>query len=854
MGSIKIISDPYTKQIHYLRKSEDQDNWIEINYENNPDSKLVSEECQNGFFPFIAEKVVAYSFSEYKDENEDLDLVFEGTSDELADLQMICNGDRYKDHIRLIKSEQYLENARDILPDIIAVFNKISPIISLSVSDKNLVEKELKKFLDASSDHVPICILGNYSSGKSTFINALIGSEILPSGDLPLTAKIYRISNSRQPDRAFIGFESDGEDIRIRFDAETCKLEAGNFNSEFIDDLRHELKSMEGKDLTSRLNRTISIINNCANENEIDPLSDLIEIEMPFKGTVWNESQRDFVIFDTPGSNSASNEKHFRVLKGALEDMSNGLPIYVTELNSLDSTDNERLYTELKSIKELDSRFTMIVVNKADIAQLPKDGYTKMEERKLLEYAVPKNLYSDGIYYVSSIMGLGAKSDGDFVEEYYAEIYEDNKKKYSDKEYRFYKRLYRYNITGEQLKQKAIEAAEKCPNLILANSGLFSVENGIQAFANKYSAYNKCQQSGLFLGKVISITNNEIEKSKARREESKKIRQKAMDEDQKKLTDSIENLHSDIKDNYISDYLFHMESLVDEASADVYTTEQLKAKEIEFTQQQEINFGFAEKVGETQSSFSAIGGNFMNNVKNAISAKNLDSIKNIGTGFLNDVNNAVDNSERVLEARTDVDAAAADDLIAMLKEDYFVHATNTKENIENESIKYWLKGASDARQELLQLVTGSSILDDKKKNLLSEIILSYKDIDFEKRAEDIFVKEDFEANIRVGNLVIGSTVKLNIDKLCRKFNSEIKESAQKIYEDASDSFIQSFELWILNLVHTLIDNIIDFNPSLAIQSQLIKEEEEHILELETRQKDLNRYMEQIRKMMDWKTA
>ncbi len=854
MGSIKIISDPYTKQIKYLRKNENQDNWIDINYENNPDSKLVSEECQNGFFPFIAEKVVGYSFSEYKDENESLTLVFEGTSDEYADLQMICSSDRYKDHIWLIRSEQYLENARDILPDIIAVFNKISPIISLSVSDKNLVEKELKKFLDASSDHVPICVLGNYSSGKSTFINALIGSEILPSGDLPLTAKIYKISNSRQPDRAFIAFESDGENIRIRFDAETCKLDAGNFNSEFIDDLRYELKGMEGKDLTSRLNRTISIINNCANENEIDPLSDLIEIEMPFKGTVWNESQRDFVIFDTPGSNSASNEKHFRVLKGALEDMSNGLPIYVTELNSLDSTDNERLYTELKSIKELDSRFTMIVVNKADIAQLPKDGYTKMEERKLLEYAVPKNLYSDGIYYVSSIMGLGAKSNGEFVEDYYAEIYEDNKKKYSDKEYRFYKRLYRYNITGEQLKRKAIEDAEKCPNLILANSGLFSVENGIKAFANKYSAYNKCQQSGLFLGKVIAVTNGEIEKSKARREESKRIRQKAMDEDQKKLTDSIENLHTDIKENYITDYLLHMELLVDQAGADVYTTEQLKDKEAEFTQQEEIKYGFSEKVGETQSSFSAIGENFMSNVKNAFNAKNLDSLKNIGTGFLNDVNNVVENSGKVLETRTDVDAAAADDLIAMLKEDYYVHATNTKENLENESIKYWLKGASDARQELLQLVTGSNILDDKKKNLLSEIILSYQEIDFEKRADDIFVKEDFEANIRVGNLVIGSTVKLNIDKLCRKFNSEVKESAQKIYEVASDSFIQSFELWILNLVHTLIDNIIDFNPSLAIQSQLIREEEEHILELENRQKELNRYMEQIRKMMDWKTA
>lgn len=75
---------------------------------------------------------------------------------------------------------------------------------------------------------------------RDRFINALIGSEILPSGDLPLTAKIYKISNSRQPDRAFIALESDGEDIRIYFDAQSSKVDAGSFNSEFIDDLKYE--------------------------------------------------------------------------------------------------------------------------------------------------------------------------------------------------------------------------------------------------------------------------------------------------------------------------------------------------------------------------------------------------------------------------------------------------------------------------------------------------------------------------------------------------------------------------------------------------------------------------------------
>ena len=42
-------------------------------------------------------------------------------------------------------------------------------------------------------DTVPICVLGTYSAGKSTFINALIGQELLPgSAETPVTTKSIR--------------------------------------------------------------------------------------------------------------------------------------------------------------------------------------------------------------------------------------------------------------------------------------------------------------------------------------------------------------------------------------------------------------------------------------------------------------------------------------------------------------------------------------------------------------------------------------------------------------------------------------------------------------------------------------
>ena len=72
------------------------------------------------------------------------------------------------------------------------------------------------------------------------------------------------------------------------------------------------------------------------------------------------------MIFDTPGSNSASNVKHYEVLKKAMEDLSNGLPIFVSEYDSMDSTDNDKLYQDINNMAELDNRFTMIIVNKND--------------------------------------------------------------------------------------------------------------------------------------------------------------------------------------------------------------------------------------------------------------------------------------------------------------------------------------------------------------------------------------------------------------------------------------------------------------------------------------------------------
>ena len=226
MSKIKIISNPYQKKIAYQRWNESEGKWIAIDLENNENSKLLSDELTTTFFPFIVQKIVSVIVNEYQDDSGKIDIVFDGTEDEYRDLREVCE-DEYFNIVEIAKGERYLENARDILPDIKNIFESIKPLIATSFVSMDKIAGEIKRFTDASEDKIPICVLGNYSSGKSTFINALIGGEILPSGDEPITAKIYKIERSQQSDRAYFEFECAGEAIKLRFEENNYRFKMG---------------------------------------------------------------------------------------------------------------------------------------------------------------------------------------------------------------------------------------------------------------------------------------------------------------------------------------------------------------------------------------------------------------------------------------------------------------------------------------------------------------------------------------------------------------------------------------------------------------------------------------------------
>lgn len=845
MRKIKIISNPYKKEIRYQDWDEQASQWIEIIADTYPHSKLVSKEFKEGFFPFKVKKIVDQIIKEFF--SEKIEIIFEGTKDEFNELKALYDDGGYEEKIIVTASESELENARDILPQIRTIFKtRIQPLVDSSVSNKKIVQEDLEKFSDASNEIIPICVMGNYSAGKSTFINALIGREVLPSAERPTTAKIFKIVQENDEEQASVKFDFNEEKITVRLEKNSYVIDSAAKN-ELVDEITEVLNEKSSSSIYVRLKEILEIVNEYERDTEDNYISDLIEITVPFQEGVWTHTENKFVIFDTPGSNSASNLNHFEVLKKAMEGLTNGIPIFVTKYDQLDTTDNEKLYEEISSMKELDNRFTMIIVNKADTSSLPKEGFSDRDRREILRQAVPKKMFSSGMYFVSSIMGLGFKNDGKFIDDHSAEIFEDNKEKYSNKESRFYKTLYKYNIMPDQLKKNDVEQALKSKDYILVNSGLFSIESGIQMFANRYAAYNKCEQSKLFLDNVIGLTSNDITQAKVQCEEAKKILIDNLESEKKALLERIDHKGEEQEESYVESYPIKLKLIADR-SAFAYSDKELKIREQELTLRYQDKFNYTKEGQDVKDAADALVNGLKDNVNVLTKKFSLNSLKKMGKDVVNSVKEVADEAGEWNKARLDAETEAGELLLKEMGEDFDARFAESKVTIESASMKFWTEATEAIRKELGELIAGSKELSEEKRRELSEIIIRYQSITFEKHSEDMFAREHFTKRFTL----LGQTGKLKLLKLRLTYNSSMKEVVNKIHEEIRDSHEAEFRNWLHTLIGIIRENIVDYSPVLHEQSLQIQEKENKILDLEARYNKLQNYSNTIKSMIDWK--
>lgn len=842
---IKIVSNPYENDpnetnISYFKLSPETNNWININDLNDYDGKLVEKEYAKTFFPFIVKDIVDSVYKDFYTADHTVDLYFEGTRDEYDDLSAICNSGEYNG-IQLMPLERNLNNAREIIPeikDLIPDIEELLPKIEetyrqlneLIENDDlkdvgNNIENELGKVNDVIKKEIPICVVGTVSSGKSTLINALVGREILPSSDEPNTAKVFQISSSKNSETAIIKYRINNSTEKLIFDGKPLT------EDESLGDVYNAIASKINKDKTTDIYhcicKSIEILNNYEKEHSDVIIEDLVEVIVPFGSGLLGNSQYDYVIFDTPGSNNASNERHIQVLEKAMADRTNGIPVFVSNKKSLNIKDAKNLIERINGIGELDDRFTMLVVNQADDARLPESGYTEADENEILDQAVPRALRRREMFFVSSIMALGSKIKGDFFDSQYGSVYDERIKNFSEPNSKNYKQLYKYNILPAQIKQKSFIDINQCDNLIFANSGLFTLEKEIETFSEKYSAYNKCWQSKKHLDEAISFSKKAIKKAESSCEAKKQKLEEKFESDKEAIEENLDGR----KESECSEALEKYTATIEKTYSASVVKLSINELESRFNDLCEKEFALRELISR-RSKFEELKGKKkkaqQENWVNVKQERKPASIIKLMKDNSNDNKEIKKEKDDLRKLESECKRGAREKLIAEKEKECNKAIINAKERIEQSSVDYWEKTSEKIKTSLSDVVTGSEELNEEKRNELSRIILDYNQIRFDEIEIKKFNRDGIFNRFNLFNIHFGKMDTPNYEELSKEFDKLFEERVKEYKNSIYSSFTEEFDEWLESLMNHVKEKMVEYNSSLYEQFNVIERINENI--------------------------
>ena len=851
MTQIKIKSNPYNRDISYQTLDGETGNWIDVKHSDER-SRLRETDSERSFLPFKIKEILSIIVKEYYVGREKVQLIFEGTQDEYVEIASVCESDEFKEKIDLMRSNTILKNARFIKEKIKETFETVNPVIKQIMQDDEDVKKKINKVSKALDDVIPLCVFGNYSAGKSTFINALTGVEILPSGSDPVTAKIYEIKKSKHPDQAEITFEFHNERIKLSIEGKELIVSEGNPVLEIVKSIKEEIANDGTYELYAMVRIAMEILNNYEKrDREVTEISNVISLSVPFSPNgVIGTSQNNFVIFDTPGSNSNSNEEHSKVLAEAMDGFSNGIPLWITQYDAHDTKDNAELCDNVLAIKSLDKRFTMIIFNKADDADLPEDGFTEKQVNEILEYRAIEKMYANGIFFVSSIIGLGGKNNGEFVDRFYGKKFRTQSLTFSDPEDIDYLSLYKYNIMPSQVKQNALEYSQKNENLIYSNSGLYCVEKEIETFASKHSAYNKCQMALSFLENVIGKTNARIKEKKKTRKEIRDHFEQQLDAEAQLLKQEIDKSAKTMEEENKESSKSIVEEYVNQILQYPMDEDQLATVDNNIRKEIFEHYDYESTEREVQEAKNKRWERWQDNVQGLFKQNIFGAAKTLVNDVASDVKNVQESKRKKNEIQKSLDRLASSETIHYVIESYKNNIDDAQKKLSTFLDEYWREKERDFKNQLILKVTKSDTLTDSQREEIASKIQNYDINNFKEQANLVFVRERFLKGTLLGIHIIDDE-KLNTSRLARIYNDKIKASVKEMSQMMNDDCFTQFKNWERKILDEINAGLTEFNPGLKELVNKIRIETESLTELEQNQTLIRYSLETMKSLMKW---
>ncbi|MBP7912320.1 MAG: dynamin family protein [Streptococcus sp.] len=421
-------------------------------------SKLGEKTADGSRMQEWVEELPRILIDEYND--TDFEITFHGT---LLDYEDLADVFEAYDSCKLIRKPAKETADKEVLID--EVFKEIQKGPFDELRDIEIVSA----FEHAKSSDFEVCVVATMSAGKSTLINAMLGTKLMPSKQEACTAIITRIKDCS---------------------SDTVPFKAEVYNHE---DRLAETHENLTYPIMERLNsdESVSVINVAGN--------------IPFVSS----EDVSLILIDTPGPNNSRDKRHKKVQSELLGKSSKALILYIMTGEFGTDDDNALLSRVAESMsvggKQSKDRF-IFVVNKLD-ERKPEDGDTDQTLDKVRSYLKTHGVSNPNLFPASALPALnirlinsGAEVDEETRDDTEVKVKKLNRKERKDANGQPLKPLHfetyaslppslRGEING-QLESTRLgwEGRDnENPHEALIHTGIVSIEAAIRQYVQKYA-------------------------------------------------------------------------------------------------------------------------------------------------------------------------------------------------------------------------------------------------------------------------------------------------------------------------------------------------------------------------------
>ncbi|WP_278404712.1 dynamin family protein [Pseudoalteromonas ruthenica] len=510
---------------------------------------------------------------------EDFFIEFTGVESDFNDIEEAANNAIQKGMPVELKFNPVspAENRLEKIKALMTRVSEESPKFADYLANSDLKAKQ--DFEDALNNDFDAYVVATMSSGKSTFINAMLGKDLLPAANEATTATIAHIFDEKNQGDAFYGerFDSNGNLIEHNDTVDLATMKAWNADNE----------------------------------------TKTIELKGNIRAIKENNNVR-LVLTDTPGPNNSQDPEHQRTTLGFIQDSKrNPLIIYVLNATQLGTNDDAQLLrlvadTMSKGGKQSKDRF-LFVVNKMDMFDPDRGENIEEALNRVKSYLEENGIHDPNLYPVSARMAYLLRKQGELTRSERNDKASIAELLLEEPSMAFPQYMSVSTSAMSAMKEKAQHALQDqsmCRALI--NSGLPGVEAVIDEYINKYSFPMRLNRAHLAMTAAIergmqeaelikqleideqalSILQSEIHSLKARRDQgfNTQAYKEQLKQEGRDLPEEVHNSLNELETNVYA----RIGELSDTFSGNVSTHEaeskvDVASKDIEFLFNRSIN-------------------------------------------------------------------------------------------------------------------------------------------------------------------------------------------------------------------------------------------------------------------------